>query len=180
MPIVGFRSLNQAQLLHDTLYYPDVIEPQPWLIYFISKPLVGSLEYVPTVPPYLRERPPKGDQFSTSPNVVPKKKDVRSFNELLMLFPMIARQMQPGLEELFRDFEISFERFKPLPLPPPSPSSLRSGASATSRASGHSAVNGDIYKQAADESEIRKSLEAAITAAEIGRASCRERVLVAV
>jgi hypothetical protein len=165
MPIVGFRSLNQAQLLHDTLYYPDVIEPQPWLIYFVSKPLVGSLEYVPTVPPYLRERPPKGDQFPTSSSAVPKKKDVRSFNDLLILFPMIARQMQPGLERLFRDFEISFERFKPLPLPPPSPSSPRSGTSATSRASGHSAVNGDIYKQAADESEIRKSLVAAITAA---------------
>ena len=76
---------------------------------------------------------------------------------------MIARQMQPGLEKLFEEFEVSFERFRPLPMPPPSPASTKSGVS--SRASIHSTVNGDIYKQAADESEIRKSLEAAISAA---------------
>lgn len=168
---IGFRSLNQAQLLHDTLYYPDVNEPQQWLIYMISKPLIGSLEYVPTVPPYLRERTAKmtdqppgtaGSSHSSSN----KKKEVRSFNELLILFPMIARQMQPGLEKLFQDFEISFQRFKPLPLPPPSPASTRSGASGiSSRSSVRSAVDGDIYKQAADESEIRRSLESAIMAA---------------
>lgn len=168
---VGFRSLNQAQLLNDTLYYPDVIEPQQWLIYMISKPLIGSLEHVSTIPPYLRDRAAKAElspgPAPTSSSAVPtKKKVVHSFNELLMLFPMIARQMQPGLEKLFEDFEVSFERFKPLPLPPPSPASMRSGTSGmSSRASVHSAVNGDIYKQAADESEIRISLEAAITAA---------------
>jgi hypothetical protein len=169
--ISGFRSLNQAQLLHDALYYPDVIEPDQWLIYFISKPLVGSLEYVSTVPPYLREQPPATnlDYNSATPSPAqngPRKKLVRSFNELLMLFPMVARQMQPGLEKLFHEFEMSFERFKPLPLPPPSPSSTRSGVSTmSSKMSVHSSVNGDVYKQAADESEIRKSLEAAITAA---------------
>ena len=167
---VGFRSLNQAQLLHDTLYYPDVNEPQQWLIYMISKPLIGSLEYIPTVPPYLRERTKLTDQppgtAGSSHSSSNKKKEVRSFNELLMLFPMIARQMQPGLEKLFHDFEISFQRFKPLPLPPPSPASTRSGASGiSSRSSVRSAVDGDIYKQAADESEIRMSLESAITAA---------------
>jgi len=167
----GFRSLNQAQLLHDTLYYPDVNEPQQWLIYMISKPLIGSLEYVSTVPPYLRERTTKAtdqplDTVGSSHSSSGKKKEVRSFNELLMLFPMIARQMQPGLEKLFQDFEISFQRFKPLPLPPPSPGSTRSGASGiSSRSSVRSAVDGDIYKQAADESEIRRSLESAITAA---------------
>lgn len=81
-----------------------------------------------------------------------------------MLFPMIARQMQPGLEKLFQDFEVSFQRFKPLPLPPPSPRSVASGAS-SSRNSAHSSVNGDLYRQAADESEIRRSLENAIMTA---------------
>ncbi|KAI5800077.1 hypothetical protein EDC01DRAFT_765462 [Geopyxis carbonaria] len=161
----GFRNLNQAQLLNDILYYPDVPEPQQWLVYFISKPLIGSLEAVPTVPQYLRERTKtESPKTKTGPHSAPKK-EIKSFNELLMLFPMIARQMQAGLEKMFHDFEVSFEKFKPLPLPPPSPSSQRSGASAASLRSMHSSVNGDVYKQAADESEIRKSLESAITVA---------------
>jgi ankyrin repeat protein len=161
--------LNQAQLLHDTLHYPDEHgDPEPWLIYFISKPLIGQLEHVSTIPPYLRER--SGKHIDGPPTPGPsagpsrqsgQKKDVRSFNELLMLFPMIARQMQPGLEKLFHEFEISFQKYKPLQLPPPSPASSRSGRSG----SVNSAVSGDVYKQAADESEIRRSLEAAITAA---------------
>ena len=166
---LGFRNLNQAQLLHDTLYYPDVSEPQQWLIYTISKPLIGSLEYIPTVPPFLRDRSTKPEtaQHSSSSQTPGKRKVIRSFNELLMLFPMIARQMQPGLEKLFQDFEVSFEKFKPLQLPPSSPVSSRSGISRTSsRApSVRSTVTGDIYQQAADESEIRRSLESAITAA---------------
>lgn len=81
-----------------------------------------------------------------------------------MLFPMIARQMQPGLEKLFQDFEVSFQKFKPLPAPPPSPRSVASGMS-SSRNSTHSSVNGDLYKQAADESEVRRSLESAIMTA---------------
>ncbi|RQM07340.1 hypothetical protein DH86_00003068, partial [Scytalidium sp. 3C] len=53
----------------------------------------------------------------TSP--LPRKKDIKSFNELLNNFPMIARQMQPGLERLFKEFSTAFD--KPLP-PPPSAS----------------------------------------------------------
>jgi len=159
---IGFRSLNQAQLLNDTLFYPDTSEPQQWLIYYISKPLIGSLEPVPTVPALLRDR------TNTEPPITrtsgPRKKDIKSFNELLMLFPMIARQMQPGLEKLFQEFEISFQKFKPLPLPPPSPRSIASGHS-SSKNSIRSPANGDVYKQAADESEIRRSLESAIMSA---------------
>jgi len=81
-----------------------------------------------------------------------------------MLFPMIARQMQPGLEKLFQEFEISFQKFKPLPPPPPSPRSVASGHS-SSKNSIRSSANGDVYKQAADESEIRRSLESAIMSA---------------
>lgn len=160
--LIGFRSLNQAQLLNDALFYPDTSEPQQWLIYYISKPLIGSLEPVPAVPALLRDR------TNTEPPIArtsgPRKKDVKSFNELLMLFPMIARQMQPGLEKLFQEFEISFQKFKPLPLPPPSPRSVKSGHS-SSKNSIHSSGNGDVYKQAADESEIRRSLESAIMSA---------------
>jgi ankyrin repeat protein len=163
----GFRTLNQAQLLHDTLYYPDVSEPQQWLIYMISKPLIGSLEYVPTIPPYLRDKtkPDRAPSTTGSSHGASNRKEVHSFNELLMMFPMIARQMQPGLQKVFQGFEESFEKYKPLPLPPPSPSSFKSGTSGISSRSARSTVNGDIYKQAADESEIRRFLESAITAA---------------
>jgi hypothetical protein len=36
----------------------------------------------------------------TSSNALPKKKDIKTFNDLLNNFPMIARQMQPGLESV--------------------------------------------------------------------------------
>lgn len=48
-----------------------------------------------------------------------RKKEIKTFDELLANFPMIARQMQPGLERLFREF--GKELGKPLP-PPPSQS----------------------------------------------------------
>ena len=49
-------------------------------------------------------------------NSLPKKKDIKTFNDLLNNFPMIARQMQPGLERLFKEFNTVFD--KPLPPPP--------------------------------------------------------------
>lgn len=156
--------MNQAQLLNDTLFYPDVGDAQQWLIYFISRPLIGSLEHVSTIPPHLRDRTEVDTSKSRPSASSSKRKDVKSFNELLMLFPMIARQMQPGLEKLFQDFEVSFQKYKPLPAPPPSPRSVASGTS-SSKNSAHSSVNGDLYKQAADESEVRRSLESAIMTA---------------
>lgn len=164
MGSTGFRSLNQAQLLNDMLFYPDISDAQQWLIYFVSRPLIGSLEHISTVPPQLRDRTEVDTSKSRPSASSSKRKDVKSFNELLMLFPMIARQMQPGLEKLFQDFEVSFQKYKPLPAPPPSPRSVASGTS-SSKNSAHSSVNGDLYKQAADESEIRRSLESAIMTA---------------
>lgn len=155
------------------LYYPDTSDPEQWLIYFISKPLVGTVETVSTVPKALQDR--SRPDAMASPARPSKKKEVKSFNELLMLFPMIARQMQAGLEKMFQEFVISFEEYKPLPLRPQSPMSYRSHrstasiassrASIRSRSSLQSTVNGDIYRQSADESEIRKNLEAAINTA---------------
>lgn len=146
------------------LFYPDISDAQQWLIYFVSRPLIGSLEHISTIPPQLRDRTEVDTSKSRPSASSSKRKDVKSFNELLMLFPMIARQMQPGLEKLFQDFEVSFQKYKPLPAPPPSPRSVASGAS-SSKNSAHSSVNGDLYKQAADESEIRRTLESAIMTA---------------
>ncbi|KAH0563354.1 hypothetical protein GP486_002073 [Trichoglossum hirsutum] len=113
----GFRSLNQAQLLNDVIWYPDSIDAQPWLIYFISKPLLGSVTVVPTVsaivPTWPRVAPEPRASLPSSVMTL-RKKDVKSFSDLLNNFPMIARQMQPGLERLFREFGRIFEK----PLPP--------------------------------------------------------------
>ena len=44
--ILGFKTLNQVQLSGDALYYPDWIDATPWLVYNISKPLIGNVETV--------------------------------------------------------------------------------------------------------------------------------------
>ncbi|PBP24502.1 VPS9 domain protein [Diplocarpon rosae] len=123
----GFKTLNQAQLLADTLWYPDSLEPRQWLIYYISRPLLGIFEEIKITPATLPapfpdgvpKPPPRLSSLAEpplSPNILPKKKDIKSFHDLLNNFPMIARQMQPGLEKLFREFNMVFE--KPLPPPP--------------------------------------------------------------
>lgn len=128
-PILGFKSLAQAQLLNDTTWYPDVFEPRQWLIYFISRPIVGVWEETKVVPAILGQSPQQrkaaegqqGRKHATDTAVLPKKKDIKSFHELLNHFPMIARQMQPGLEKLFNEFTTVFQ--KPLP-PPPSAATI--------------------------------------------------------
>ncbi|KAG9248749.1 hypothetical protein BJ878DRAFT_309911 [Calycina marina] len=187
----GFKSLVQAQLLSDTLWYPDTIEPRQWLIYYISKPLLGVLEEIKIkpaalIPRVLGQRPPLPPRVPlegagmSSPTALPRKKDIKSFNDLLTNFPMIARQMQPGLEDLFKEFNIVFN--KPLPPPPsadmipdPEPygpiatamkqvrsSSMSSAPSVVSN--GHARVTQDFYAED-DEDVMRGALETAVTAA---------------
>lgn len=119
----GFKALAQAQILNDATWYPDVFEARPWLVYYISKPLVGTWEEVKIIPAVLpdptkprtpTEKTPRLKAESSDAH--PKKKDINSFHELLNNFPMIARQMQPGLESLFNEFTQVFQ--KPLPPPP--------------------------------------------------------------
>ncbi|KAF3918459.1 hypothetical protein ABW21_db0203214 [Orbilia brochopaga] len=103
----GFRTLNQAQLQHDVLYWPNSIDAQPWLIYYISRPLIGSIEHVPLVIKPKLPLPPIPAEPSTAAHVMPKKKEIRDFVDLLEAFPMIARQLQPGLKSLFQELEMS-------------------------------------------------------------------------
>lgn len=112
-------------------------------------------------------------------SMVPKKKEIKSFHDLLNHFPIIARQMQAGLEKLFREFTIVVER--PLP-PPPSashiPDPMPDGpiAAATKKARSNSMsqlqtpTNGEGTRNfvepfyAEDDEEIlRVSLETAVT-----------------
>ena len=176
---VGFRSLNHAQLLNDVCYSPDVVEPQQWLIYFISKPLIGSLEHIPILPAQIRSLREDNTSHKSAPSTpvsatASRKKDVNSFNELLTLFPLIARQMQGGLDDIFVRFARSFEK----PLPPSPPSSAVPSVSSPSSSIGGDEITGvsfasdrpknsefRIVRAVADQLSIRKALEIAIASA---------------
>ncbi|KAI3544552.1 hypothetical protein CABS03_07891 [Colletotrichum abscissum] len=186
----GFKSLAQAQLLNDSTWYPDLLEPRQWLIYYISRPLVGVWEENKIEPAILvegmaRKKALEQSQAAAAENgegaMLPRKKDIKSFHDLLNHFPIIARQMQPGLEKLFREFTTVFER----PLPPP-PSALRipdpepdgpittamrkarsNSMSAARRPNGLTnglPVTENFYAED-DEDVMRASLETAVTAA---------------
>ncbi|KAH9216766.1 hypothetical protein DL95DRAFT_334900 [Leptodontidium sp. 2 PMI_412] len=189
----GFKTLNQAQLLTDTLWYPDSLEPRQWLVYYISRPLLGIYEEVKIIPAIIPTPSPNGRpslpmrtqshaESPISPTGLPKKKDIKSFNDLLNNFPMIARQMQPGLERLFKEFNTVFD--KPLPPPPsalniPDPvpdgpiakamkkaRSNSTNSAPSFRSNGHAdrrAIE-DFYAED-DEDVMRGALETAVTAA---------------
>jgi hypothetical protein len=185
----GFKTLNQVQLTSDTIYYPDSVDSQPWLIYNISKPLIGTVETIKITPAIWVEKEQVSNGVvvpltpttngASSSSIGPKKKDIKSFLDLLNNFPMIARQMQPGLDRLFKEFTKEFE--KPLPaLPaerPTTPISIRHRSSSASSqesipnslhshlsngTNGHYVSNLEIGDE---EGIIRTSLETAVTAA---------------
>lgn len=186
----GFKTLNQAQLLTDTIFYPDTFDAQPWLVYYISKPLIGTWEPASIIPATIEpKKEVKATQATASGSSgplnpsMPRKKEVKSFSDLLNHFPMIARQMQPGLERLFKEFGRELD--KPLP-PTPSRSSRRSSVSSRSirsrRRSGsvssgetahysmHSSMSGpngfiSQIEIGDEEDQMRNSLETAVTAA---------------
>ncbi|KAF1911904.1 hypothetical protein BDU57DRAFT_524000 [Ampelomyces quisqualis] len=185
----GFKTLNQAQLLADTIFYPDTFDAQPWLVYYISKPLIGSWEPAPIIPATWEASKAVAATHAAASSssgpltaAMPRKKEVKSFGDLLNHFPMIARQMQPGLERLFREFGRELE--KPLP-PTPSRSSRRSSVSSRSirsrrrssvsstetaplsTRSSMSGPNGFIsqIEIGDEEDQMRNSLETAVTAA---------------
>ena len=185
---VGFKNLNQAQLLSDVLYHPNSLDAQQWLVYYISRPLVGSLEPIKITPATLpgiyagvKASPSTRSEYSSSTSISGPssqgKKDVKSFNELLNGFPMIARQMQPGLERVFREFNNEMNEresmTQPRPSPPklrrPSASSSRSGSSGSvhSRYSNGHARTPSVTTLYIDEEEdrMRRALETAVTAA---------------
>ncbi|KAI5868229.1 VPS9 domain-containing protein [Durotheca rogersii] len=119
----GFKTLAQTQLLADSVWYADNIEPRQWLIYYILRPMVGVWEEI-EIPRAIftegmakrkLEEAKRAAAVENGEPSLPRKKEIKSFHDLLNNFPMIARQMQPGLEKLFREFTTVFER----PLPPP-------------------------------------------------------------
>lgn len=156
-------------------------------MYYISRPLVGSYEPIKITPAILpallkglkpatnTPKDPFSGQVDSGPSSV-KKKDVRSFNDLLNNFPMIARQMQPGLEKVFKDFNKEMQDQSSIPSRKSSTTSRRS-----STASSHSKTNGHMHSRYSnghltapsiatirvdkEEDHMRKTLETAVTAA---------------
>ncbi len=175
----GFKNLAQAQLLGDTLWYPDQPNAPQWLIYFISKPLIGSPESIVIPPALVLGQLPRGGEMTRetgqdSSESESSKKDIQAFNELLNAFPMIARQMQPGLGRLFREFAKIFE--KPLPSRPNQVSDVPRGSAASettlvpdSASANSGMTNGHITPQISptedEESAMRRGLESIVTGA---------------
>ncbi|KAJ4296054.1 hypothetical protein N0V88_004756 [Collariella sp. IMI 366227] len=178
----GFKTLAQANLLHDVIWYPDTLDPRSFLIYYISHPLVGNWEeakVVPAVPPPPRDGTIRPPAEAAKASGLPKKKDIKTFHEVLNHFPAIAKQMAAGLERLFREFTTVFER--PLPPPPsandiPDPEPDGPIAKALKRARS----NSDVARESAngvhanqlmdsfeddDETIMRTAMETAVTAA---------------
>lgn len=185
----GFKNLNQAQLLSDALYYSNNLDTQQWLIYYISRPLTGSLESIkisPATLPAIYDRArssrddPKGDGGPNAEDVGSPslgKKHIKSFNDLLNNFPMIARQMQPGLERVFKNFrnEVKTRSDDARSQAPLNPTRRHSSGSS------HSGSNGSIHSRFSnghprapslttlhvneEEAHLRRTLEAAVNAA---------------
>jgi ankyrin repeat protein len=165
----GFKQLTTAQILQDAIYYSTGSDMQQWLLYYISKPLTGSYEPIPILPALYGQSP--AAQQTPDPTQ-PKKKDIKTFNELLNNFPMIARQMQPGLERLFNEF--GKELGRPLPPPPSLEEEAELSISGTTAVSENGSIksngsvklpfNQDGYFE--DEEDLMcKALETAVTAA---------------
>lgn len=184
---IGFRNINQAQLLTDVLYYPDQFEAQQWLIYYISRPLIGSLEPIKITPATLpsivaRTKSSASDSSSSQhgqphSNTSTPKKKITSFSELLNHFPMIARQMQPGLERVFKEFHRENIEHAAQQRSQASAKQLRRSSTSSS----HSGSNGSIHSRCSnghatspsttqtdvgeEENFMRRTLETAVTAA---------------
>jgi ankyrin repeat protein len=183
----GFKTLNQAQLLADTIYYPDTSDGQQWLVYYISRPLIGSVQSTVPPPAVISDEPSKerrrvlaeATDATASKNAAGPapivKKDIKSFADVLEHFPIISRQMQSGLEKVIREFTTIHD--KPLtPLKRPratsqsshrTTSSLSDVSSIRSSRSGisSSTIHPTSLELEPEEQTLRTSLETAIIAA---------------
>lgn len=182
----GFKTLNQAQLLTDAVFYPDTSDNQQWTIYYISKPLIGTIESINIQPALLttRSEREKAEQDkataagpaegSHTPVGNPHKKDVKTFSDLLNEFPLIARHMQGGLEKLFKEFIGRFDK-PPSKRPSRAPSITSQTSSASledSLATLHTSISSRSptlrdapFSMEPEEEVMREALEECVTSA---------------
>ncbi len=184
----GFRSLNQSQILEDVLFYQDTLDSQQWLVYFISKPLIGSYDAIRPAPvpiSGLSEDTTRGGtpllKSPAKPSSSTGKKDVKSFSELLNQFPLIARQMHLGLEKVFKDFHRETREWQPSVRSRRSSNTPEIPLRSASAGSAGSRSNGSIHSKNSngrpkspflwmpedheEENNLRSTLETAVTAA---------------
>ncbi|KAF2857840.1 ankyrin [Piedraia hortae CBS 480.64] len=173
----GFKNLNQAQILQDAIYYPNVADGQQWLIYYISKPLVGSFLATPVIPAVLEAKPEIEAQEATTNEVnalvLGRKKEIKTFGDLLYQYPMIFRQMQTGLDQVVKNFLTVHGQ--PLQERRSRPSSItsrktnRSASSSRSSLASSTSGNGPVFATSLElepeEEAMRSSLEHAVSAA---------------
>ncbi|KAF4549603.1 Hypothetical protein D9617_21g098240 [Elsinoe fawcettii] len=182
----GFKSLNQAQLLNDSIFYPDASDNQQWIVYYISRPLIGTVDPIVISPAVLTSRADREKveaekqdavspaESSNTPIGNPHRKDVKTFSDLLNEFPMVAQSMQGGLERIFREFSDRFDR--PLSKKSSRPPSVRSQGSAasledslatlkSSMSSEASTLRNTTFSMDPEEDEMRTALESAINSA---------------
>ena len=181
----GFKYLNQAQLLSDVLYFSNQIDSQQWLIYYISKPLVGQFEPIKVTSAnisdlYLKNGkasdPPDGsnNHRNEATSTTNGKKEIKSFNDLLNSFPLIARQMQPGLERVFKEFNQGINQRDSF-IQSRKPALVRRMSGDSSRSSGNGSVHSNLSASHgkspsiktlnvnAEEDYLRQILETAVT-----------------
>ncbi|KAK6441587.1 hypothetical protein LTR95_002182 [Oleoguttula sp. CCFEE 5521] len=164
----GFKTLNQAQLLSDAIYYPNSHDGQQWLVYYISRPLIRSFQSTPLFTAIISDEP----KVEHRP-MVPKKRMVKSFGDLLSQFPKISRQMQVGLEKVVREFITANgqpirkrdSRGSRTSSHRSTPSLSDSVSSVQSSLSGSSTVHHTALELELEEESIRSSLETAIKSA---------------
>lgn len=183
----GFKTLNQAQLLSDALHYADTHDGQQWLVYYISRPLIGAFQPTPIIPAIISDAPSKerkkllaeasnGAGPSSSPGggaVFPKKKVIKNFGELLMQYPMISRQMHGGLERIIREFVAANDqpvkqrssRRSSMSSQRSAPSINGSVRSLRSSLSGSTMIHPTALEFEPEEETMRSSLETAVTTA---------------
>ena len=170
--------------MSDQLYYPDSIDAQQWLVYYISRPLVGSYEPIEITPATVasalsswRDRQDAENEPAKSSSQKSDKRDVRSFNDLLNHFPMIARQMQGGLEKVIKQFNKDMNDWAPSAQSPRSSIASQTSSSSTTLKSNGSIsgkYSNDHPKSPAsmtsfrvneEEDHMRRTLESAVTSA---------------
>jgi ankyrin repeat protein len=169
----GFKSLATATILNDVVWYPDTLDLKSFLVYYISRPLLGSWEEVkipaalaPALGTGLGEVHDARALVPASPaprNEGPRKKQIVSFHDLLDAFPIIARQMQPGLDALFQEFNAVFQGQLPPPLASPLPELASVGPVAASVR--RSLVNGRSSEEDGEDHAMRAALEAGVNRA---------------
>jgi ankyrin repeat protein len=183
----GFKTLNQAQLLSDALHYADTNDGQQWLVYYISRPLIGAFQSTPIIPAVISDEPSKerrkllaevsggaGPSSNTGGGAVfPKKKVIKNFGDLLMQYPMISRQMHGGLEKIIREFVTSNDepvqqrssRRSSMSSQRSAPSINGSVRSLRSSLSGSTMIHPTALELEPEEETMRGSLETAVTSA---------------